>query len=50
MAAAYHVLVELKLGDFGKAKRIAEEVKDFQPKKGYDFALRDIIDYGLSVK
>ena len=50
MAAAYHVLVELKLGDFGRAKRFAEEVKDFQPKKGYDYALRDIIDYGLSVK
>jgi hypothetical protein len=50
MAAAYHVLVELKLSDFGKAKRIAEVVKDFQPKKGYDYALRDIIDYGLSVK
>jgi hypothetical protein len=30
--------------------KTAEKVKDFQPKKGYDYALRDIIDHGLSVK
>lgn len=50
MAAAYRVLVELKLGDSGEAKRVAENVKGFQPKRGYDYALRDIIDYGLGAK
>jgi hypothetical protein len=44
------VLVQLKLGQLQKARQAAEQIKAFQPKNGYTYALRDIIDYGLSVK
>ena len=50
MAGAYRVLVQLKLGQLQKARQAAEQIKAFQPKNGYTYALRDIIDYGLSVK
>ena len=42
---AYLVLAYAKLGQWDKARHFAEVMKDYQPKRGYEYALRDIIDY-----
>jgi hypothetical protein len=42
---AYMVLIQAKLGDRKKAAHFAALVKDFQPRQGYEYALKDIIDY-----
>ncbi|MBM3861878.1 MAG: hypothetical protein FJ395_19825 [Verrucomicrobia bacterium] len=44
-APAYLVLACAKLGQWDKARRVARLAKDFQPRRGYEYALKDIIDH-----
>ena len=46
--AAYLVLVYTRLGEPEKAKHFATLQKDLKPRRGYEYALRDFIDYALS--
>lgn len=43
--AAYQVLAYARLGQWQKARHFAEMMKDYQPRQGYEYALRDIIDW-----
>ncbi|NUQ66129.1 MAG: hypothetical protein HUU20_27010 [Pirellulales bacterium] len=43
--AAYLVIVYTRLGDHEKARHFATLQKDMKPRRGYEFALRDFIDY-----
>jgi hypothetical protein len=45
--AAYLVIVYARLGEFEKAKHFATLQKDMKPGRGYEYALRDFIDYAL---
>jgi hypothetical protein len=42
---AYLVLAYAKLGQWGKAQKFACLMIDYRPKIGYEYALKDIIDY-----
>jgi hypothetical protein len=44
-AAPYLVLACAKLGQWDKARRVARLAKDFQPRRGYEYALKDIVDH-----
>lgn len=43
--AAYMVLIQAKLGWWPEARDFAAELKDYSPRTGYEYALRDIIDF-----
>jgi hypothetical protein len=43
--AAYLVLAYAKLGQWDKAQKFAGLMVQYLPKNGYDYALKDIIDY-----
>ena len=43
--AAYLVLAYAKLGQWGKAQKFAGLMEQYRPRNGYDYALKDIIDY-----
>ena len=42
---AYLVLAQAKLGQWNQARQFANLMRDYRPNQGYEYALRDIIDY-----
>jgi hypothetical protein len=44
-APVYLVLAYAKLKRWDKARHFAAMTKDYRPRKGYEYALRDVIDY-----